>query len=145
MNEMLDQAGYKLQIGAKVVFAAGILLSLAGCVAFIALHPFGYEVTAPDVLIGLVILIAGFLFSWFSALFVYGFGQLVENSEIATSISVHNYNRLQYDRKSADTETDGRSSVQHASQDGLYWTCPNCGTVNTMEDEACIECGELKA
>ncbi len=141
MNELFDQAGYKLQTGAKIIMGIGMFLSLAGCITFVALHPFGYEVTFPDVLVGLVILLVGVLFSWFFSLLIFGFGQLVENSEVSTSIAVHNYNRQQKNAEADDPEADKDSRQQQVFQKYMYWTCPECGTVNMSTDNYCTECG----
>ena len=95
----------------------------------------------PDVLVGLVILLVGVLFSWFFSLLIFGFGQLVENSEVSTSIAVHNYNRQQKNAEADDPEADKDSRQQQVFQKYMYWTCPECGTVNMSTDNYCTECG----
>ncbi|MBE6763390.1 MAG: SHOCT domain-containing protein [Ruminococcaceae bacterium] len=73
---MFDNIGGKIKGLAKFMTGVGIAASWCVCISFLVT---GDEVFA---LIGVGIGIVGSLLSWVSAFLLYGFGQLVENSDI---------------------------------------------------------------
>ncbi len=75
---MFDNIGEKIKVLAKVLFWIGVLGSFV--LAFYYLYMFsGYGGAA--IIIFAVTAFAGGLISWISTIFLYGFGQLVENSD----------------------------------------------------------------
>ena len=72
---MFDNIGSKIKMVAKVVFWIDIIASCSIGIIFLA---DGDEIMA---LIGLSVIVLGCLLSWAGSLFVYGFGQLIENSD----------------------------------------------------------------
>ena len=77
---MFENCGGKIKALAKVYTIIGVLSSIiAGIIVFkITENPWFF----------LVIVVGGFLFFWVSALFIYGFGQLVSNSDEMVSLQV---------------------------------------------------------
>lgn len=72
---MFNNVGAKLKATAKVIVWIGITVCIIS--GFVML------VSAEDaVLIGLLIMTVGSLLSWISSLLLYGFGELIENSQI---------------------------------------------------------------
>lgn len=71
---MFNSIGDKIKTLAKVICWIGIITSVL--VAFIMLQE------ESTVLIGLLVLFFGPLFSWIGSFMTYGFGQLIENSDI---------------------------------------------------------------
>ena len=70
---MFDHIGSKIKIVAQVITWIGILASLIGGIVIMALTE------SPS---GFLVMIAGSLVSWLSSLTLYGFGQLIENTDI---------------------------------------------------------------
>lgn len=75
-KEMFDNIGGKIKGVAKIITWMGIITSVISFLIILS--------TGDDKLIGFgfIILIVGCIVSWLSSLTLYGFGQLIENSEI---------------------------------------------------------------
>lgn len=71
---MFDNIGGKIKTLAQVVTWVGIIASVISGVALIAIN-------GRLIIIGLMVMIFGALVSWISSFLLYGFGQLVENSD----------------------------------------------------------------
>ena len=80
MNSLFGNVGRQIKFLATLFLWVGWVLSLVGCVMCFTVAIMNNTVIM--VLIGCLILIGGILFSWLNSVFVYGFGALVENSEI---------------------------------------------------------------
>ena len=70
---MFDNIGRKIKILATVVCLIGIIISVIGGIIIM---------TEESLLYGFLVAILGSLFCWIASFFAYGFGQLVENSDI---------------------------------------------------------------
>lgn len=79
---MFENVGAKLKAYAKVICWIGIILSV---ISGIVLMADGYN--GSGVFPGLLIIIVGSLASWIGSLGIYGFGELVENSDIRTNLA----------------------------------------------------------
>lgn len=75
---MFKNVGSKIQDIAFIIATFGIVTSLIAGLIFI----YVFHESALLVLTGLIIILFGSVCSWIAALFMHGFGQLVENSEI---------------------------------------------------------------
>lgn len=70
---MFDNIGYKIKSLAKLLCWIGIAVSLgSGCYIF-----------RTNEWLGILIIVGGTLLSWLGNFILYGFGELVDNSEIA--------------------------------------------------------------
>jgi hypothetical protein len=67
---MFTNVGGKIKTFAQVTAILGILGSVIG----------GLSLTSLDGTLGFLIIIAGSLIAWLTSLFLYGFGELVENT-----------------------------------------------------------------
>ena len=76
---MFENVGLKIKAIAKIFFVIQVIASVM-CGLFILAEG---ELIIGDIflLVGPVILILGPVCSWMSALFVYGFGELIENTK----------------------------------------------------------------
>ncbi len=95
---MFDNIGSKIKTLAKVLCWLGIILSVISGIATIAAgansgtsyNRYGYSsgsIAGVGVLGGILIIVLGCLGSWIGSFFMYGFGQLIENSDIIASNS----------------------------------------------------------
>lgn len=128
---MFCNPGGKLKAVAVVMFIVMLVASVAFAFAF-GRHDVGYyhvrmEINAP-VFIG--ILAGGFLLSYASALLLYGFGELVENSRELRMIS---------DSISAILRGSRENPLEMTLSNG-DWTCPKCGNANPHYCERCTKC-----
>ena len=84
---MFNNIGRKIKALAKVLCWIGIIASILGGIGMIAAgssytYSFGYGYSSgPSVLVGVLTIIFGSLFSWIGSFFAYGFGQLIEDTE----------------------------------------------------------------
>ena len=77
---MFDKVGGKIKVLAQVYAILGIVISLIVSVCMVVIFK--------NLIISLGIAVGGFLFFWISSLFIYGFGQLIENSDEMVSLQV---------------------------------------------------------
>lgn len=79
---MFDNIGAKIKMLAKVLCWIGIVASVISGIAIMA------GTGSNGVLPGLLTIVLGTLFSWIGSFVLYGFGEMVENSDIRTDIAV---------------------------------------------------------
>lgn len=89
---MFDNIGKKLKMLAQIICWVGIFASAITGIVFMARVSFW---------IGLLILVAGAVASWISSLGIYGFGELVENSDIRTNIAAKQELEREKEKKNA--------------------------------------------
>lgn len=73
---MFTNIGGKIKTLAKVLCWIGIVASLIGCIVI----SIGSNSRNSTVLIGLAVLIAGCIGSWVGSFFIYGFGELIQET-----------------------------------------------------------------
>ena len=94
---MFSNIGKKIKTLAKVLCWIGIILSVISGIGIIAAsgqigssyssYSYGYNSSVPAlssgsaVLIGILVILLGSLFSWIGSFMLYGFGQMVDNSD----------------------------------------------------------------
>ncbi len=81
---MFTNVGRKIKLLAKVVFWLGVVATVLMMLEYAVFLPQRYFGTndATDILRAIVILVIGFFGAWASALLIYGFGEIVENSTL---------------------------------------------------------------
>ena len=85
---MFNNIGRKIKIYAEVVSWIGIII----CIIFgVILIISGVNESIGLIFSGLLIALVGSLFCWISSFFLYGFGQLVENSDILVETLAPNF------------------------------------------------------
>lgn len=77
---------------------------------------------------GIVIIILGCLGSWVCGMLVYGFGQLIENSDKLANHLV------------PEEEKEPEASPVTESQPAEPWVCYTCGSTNHPRAAYCTEC-----
>lgn len=146
---MGENPGGKLKIIASVFFVLELIGSIIGAIAAM------YE----DVIIGIIILVAGVFVSYLMNVGMYAFGELVENSTIIAS-NITGYS-LQANNASnnhlSKLEMSDAQVLASASQRNAYvsnntmrntnvpefWTCSVCGKSNHRTVGTC-GCGNRK-
>lgn len=129
---MFDNVGYKLKMSATVICVVGVIVSLIGGIFLMTQHM---------VPAGLVTIIVGTLFSWLSNLCLYGFGELVENSDIRTNILAKHELELEQRAKSApdhsinpDSHDNGKEELEgSASGDSVAPMFHDTGNMQKRE------------
>lgn len=81
---MFTDVGDKLKKVAKILFWVFAVVGVGGGVAAIIAG----DLEPEFFLLGLVIAAVGIFASWIGALAIYGFGELVENSDIRTNLAI---------------------------------------------------------
>lgn len=89
---MYENVGAKIKGVAVIVTAIGFIISV---VLFLILISTG---TLPMYALGVAVLIGGMFISWLSSLALYGFGELIENSDIiAGRLNLKDLDESDYD------------------------------------------------
>ena len=128
---MWDEIGAKIKIFAKVIAWVGIISSIIGGIVLIVqginINHNRWISSGGGLLIfgGFGIIIGGSILSWVSSFFMYGFGELIENSE-----EIKN-NNLKNERTSISNNFINKNK-----------TCPFCAEEIKFEAKFCPHCGQ---
>lgn len=79
---LFSNVGRAIKILSKVFFGAGLILSVLGWAVYMYVVREHIEQNVGLILFGILALFLGVFVSWVNCLLLYGFGSLVENSEI---------------------------------------------------------------
>ncbi len=121
---MFDNIGGKIKTLAQVVCWIGIIASVI----------IGFVMMAQDddtAFAGVLIMVLGSLGSWIGSFMTYGFGQLIENSDIL----VKQGNKLP-EKQNNTNYTTIASSINEATKH--QWRCDGCG--NMISENVCPIC-----
>lgn len=128
---MFNNVGGKIKAVAKVTAWIGIAI----CV----IYGFVMLVSVEDMaLVGLLIMTVGSLASWISALVLYGFGHLIENSEILVSQGSKTTHHNTTNNYTPSTTTN--NTAPSATNSAHKWRCSRCG--NMISEEVCPFCNK---
>lgn len=95
------------------------------CIGFVASFITGFTVMP----FGIIYIVVGCLISWIGSMLIYGFGQLIENTDKLV-------NKLSPEEETAEEITHSKSSSKREN-----WTCISCGTENAGHIPYCNSCG----
>lgn len=119
---MFDNIGGKIKTLAHILCWVGIVSCLITGIALM--------VADSDLLLaGLLTMIGGSLFSWVSSFVLYGFGQMIENSDTI----------IQQNQTICDTMKNVQSNVQSSENEIII--CPECGFEQYSDRTVCWKCG----
>jgi hypothetical protein len=125
---MFEDIGRKIMMLAKVVCWLGIIVSVIG----------SFVLFANDAaLIGFAVMIGGSLGSWISSMFIYGFGQLTENTDRLGSISIVKY--VPVVPPTTCTNNDPENEIVTPKKAEHKWRCDSCQNMRTQSP--CEYCG----
>lgn len=146
---MFDDIGSKIKGLAKVLCWVGIVVSvIMGIVVMCIENPIDYD--SYLILPGLLIMVFGSLLSWVSSFFVYGFGQLIENSDILVSQGIKrqpeksdskNQNEKITTKTKPTIETVKSTMIEGLLNDEGKIICPICGFAQDSNRKCCWKCG----
>lgn len=132
---MWDNIGRKLQGLAKVVCWIGIIASVISGIVIMNQSTSYYS----TILLGLLSIVLGCLFSWIGSWAMYGLGLVVENVENGVG------SRTSFTDTSAGYAFHGTKTEDGGTlTSGSYWTCPGCQTRNPMSKVTCKQCGKVR-
>lgn len=127
---MFDNIGGKIKGVATIICVIGMIASL--CVGFFFMRE--------DIFLGIAIMIAGSLVSWLGSFFSYGFGQLIENSDIiAKTIKRENMKNENAEKihqeikKHNQTAKNKVLSDNVSDNDYINIPCPSCNEMLTCQ------------
>ena len=111
---MYDNIGEKIKWLAKIFCLIGIIGSIVS----------GFAIIVTDVdmiwIVGVLVAVGGSLVSWIGSFFIYGFGQLIENSDIIAK----------RERMRRETEPEERTNKERAAQNK-----PELRDADTQDEE----------
>ena len=120
-----DNIGGKIKILAKVTCWIGSISSVIGGVIMM-LNGLAYENTR-GILGGIMIAVLGDLVSWVGSFRLYGFGQLIENSDIIANQYRKTEDRKEWSRQEAQKVKTALNDEKINENEWIDLTCPNCG------------------
>lgn len=166
---MYNNIGGKIKKLAVVICVLGMIASLIAAITIWAAGSslsrsssyygyssgYGYSFGGSTFLVGLLVLALGALGSWIGGFFMYGFGELIENSE-RTSAATEQLVRLLQDDGDSPRQNGKSSRMVNSKPNYLShstppvnhvttgWRCAGCGTLNSNETDYCKGCGAYK-
>lgn len=142
--KMYENIGGKIKSVAVGTFIVEAISAVFSGIAII--------VSGEAILLGLLLIIVGPIAAWVGTLILYGFGELVENSEylinLRSNLQNENYNNESYSRNDNPftySKYDEASDYNH--RHNLYnvsnkrKACSKCGNIVTERDDKCRCCG----
>lgn len=144
---MFDDIAGKIKALAKVTCGLGIAASIMGAFALWAQSsPYNSTTSA-----GVLVLVLGSLASWIGSFFTYGFGELIENTNIIHLDNLKIQELLKESKEenaSSTTEAHPTRTSQFQSIESLHsndeWECAVCGMRNSKRTNSCINCGHRR-
>lgn len=134
---MFNNIGGKIKILATLLCWGGIFVSIIFGMIIISLNEIETLIS------GLITMAIGSLISWLSSFFCYGFGQLIENSDIL----VKQGNLRAYEASQATPANNVNRSSDSATQptpvprtNTHMWRCEGCGRM--IDTNFCRYCGK---
>ena len=137
---MFDNIGRKIKGLASAVTWIGIILSIISGISMLSSS--GGLLAIPAILV----MALGSLFSWLASLTLYGFGQLIENSDIIAN-EYRKKNGVSSTTNTTTTNNDAETSTQNDTTNGGVvpvkiregkYECPRCRSSVRMGEETCI-------
>ena len=129
---MFDNIGGKIKSLAKTVTVLGIIISVVAGVVLMAAGRNGGFIP------GLITMAIGSLAAWLGSFLLYGFGTLVENSDIIAR-SMSNLKTEEGTRPLSSI-----SPLASKPSPAQSWVCKECHTTNAVDRIFCKDCGKIK-
>lgn len=127
---MFDNIGGKIKGLAMVATCIGILSSfLTGLIMMLGGN-----------VIGLFVMLLGSFASWLGSLTLYGFGQLIENTDKLIKL-----NRLMAEAIIKTPNAPAPSAQVPVADPNTPWVCHNCGSPMGANDQFCVNCGSVRS
>lgn len=127
---MFDNIGDKLKGVAVAACVLGIVASLIGGIAMMV---------GGAVLIGILTIVLGALISWLSCLGLYGFGQMIENSDTLVAMLGGNAGGA-----AGSAPVLHQIAAEAEKKEAPSWQC-TCGAKNPMTVSYCLSCRRSRA
>lgn len=128
---MFNNIGGKIKGLASFICWLGIIGSVLGGIVLMMM---GDEL---GIILGIVVALVGSLISWIGSFLLYGFGQLIYNSDVIARNTQGGYNPTQFFQGVQPMSVaPGMQAVPVAHQ----WKCEGCG--NLINKEICPFCGK---
>lgn len=141
---MFDNIGGKIKTVASTLTVIGIVLSIFS----------GLIVLLDGSAEGLLLMIFGSLFSWLGSFLLYGFGQLIENSDKLVALLDSSSPKIAAGvtpRYSSDYRPMSGADHHPSIDEPVYppatpadWVCFACGNTNFYKVKTCQVCGVTK-
>ena len=153
---MFDRIGDKIKTLAVICCGLGMVLSVICAIVLWS----GNSYRNPTVALGIGVLVGGCLASWVGSFFMYGFGELIEETRRNRELNQEILNRLNAPQEKGNAPESPVRDVPRAFSVGRAlsfqheikpqhpangeWVCTSCGTRNLRSDLMCRDCGLYK-
>lgn len=128
---MFDNIGGKIKTVAATIAWLGIIGSIIIGIIIIAEANDSYYPSATETLSGWLVIIVGSLSSWVSSFTLYGFGQLIENTDIISSkYAVNTADKMQSASNDSGSFANSNDTASSANLDPCIGTCELCDKEN---------------
>lgn len=128
---MFDNIGSKIKTVATTIAILGIIGSIIIGSVMIKEANDSYYPSATETLSGWLVIIVGSLSSWVSSFTLYGFGQLIENTDIISSKYITNASdKAQSSSNGVKSSTNSNDTISYTNLDPCLGTCELCDKEN---------------
>lgn len=129
---MFDNIGGKIKTVAATIAWLGIIGSIIIGIIIIAEANDSYYPSATETLSGWLVIIVGSLSSWVSSFTLYGFGQLIENTDAIFSEmeSIRHITSKYVSNVSDKTQSSSNDTISYTNLDPCLGTCDFCNKEN---------------
>lgn len=128
---MFDNIGSKIKTVATTIAWLGIIGSIIIGIIIISEANDSYYPSATETLSGWLVIIVGSLSSWVSSFTLYGFGQLIENTDVISSKYVVNTpDKAQSSSNGVKSSTNSNDTISYTNLDPCLGTCELCDKEN---------------
>lgn len=148
---MFDNVGRKIKALVKIVFIISCIgAGIAVFISFIGACGSKDGSGWAGFFIALLSAAAAVFFSWIGSFVLYGYGEMVENSDITQYYTKKIYDELHEEPNETTHNTGSHSSsMSNFRQQALgtnynCWTCKNCKEDNPNTSVFCQNCGDHK-
>lgn len=124
---MFDNIGGKIKTVATTIAWLGIIGSIIIGIIIIAEANDSYYPSATETLSGWLVIIVGSLSSWVSSFTLYGFGQLIENTDIISSkYAVNTADKMQSASNDSGSFANSNDTASSTHRTSCIGTCDLC-------------------
>ncbi len=132
---MFENVGKKIKTLATVVCVLGIIISILSGISDVFFG--GFFAGTEDVIVGILRMAGGSFASWIGSFFIYGLGELIENSaKIAKACDMMGRSHIW----ALPVKENNPPTPEYSET----WTCKECGEINQRSARICKSCGKDK-
>lgn len=134
---MFSNIGGKIKNLATAICVLGMIATVITAIVLWAQHSRYNDTIA----LGFGVLLGGCFASWVGSFFMYGFGQLIEDTALIREALLR---QGEQPAQAPVQPVVKENFIKKPAKDLSGWLCPHCKFFNTSNPDTCIYCGKAK-